>query len=68
MTDFQIGERVELVRCDDPYTRLQPGERGVVRHIDSLGTVHVAWDSGARLGMVLDAGDAIKHVEKGTER
>lgn len=50
----RVGDRVELVACDDPYTRLRPGERGTVTLIDSLGTVHVRWDSGAQLGLVPD--------------
>jgi hypothetical protein len=63
MSEFEVGDRVELVRCNDPYTRLAPGEQGVVRFIDDLDTVHVAWDSGARLGMCADAGDVIKKVQ-----
>lgn len=45
-------QRVELIRCSDPFTRLQPGERGTVVLVDSLGTVHVEWDSGSTLGLV----------------
>lgn len=48
----QPGERVELVRTIDPYTHLSPGSRGTVTAVDALGTVHVAWDSGSRLGLV----------------
>ena len=54
----QVGDRVELVRCTDQYTRLKPGTRGEVTFIDSTGTVHVKWDGGARLGLVEEAGDA----------
>jgi hypothetical protein len=46
------GERVELVRCTDEFTRVQPGDRGTVQFIDSLGTVHVKWDSGRFLGLI----------------
>lgn len=51
------GDRVRLIRCNDPYTRLQTGELGTVGSVDSMGTVHVSWDSGAQLGLVADAGD-----------
>ena len=47
-----IGRRVRLIRCDDPHTRLQPGTRGIVKGVDGLGTVHVAWDDGSRLGLI----------------
>jgi hypothetical protein len=46
------GDRVRLIRCNDPYTRLAPGDLGTVTLVDDLGTVHVDWDSGSRLGLV----------------
>lgn len=58
------GARVRLVRCDDQWTRLQPGELGTVLDTDDLGTVHVVWDSGARLGLVALAGDAYEVVRE----
>jgi len=52
------GARVVLIRCTDEHTRLEPGTLGTVTGVDDAGTVHVAWDTGARLGMVEAAGDA----------
>ena len=46
------GDRVELDYTSDPWTRLEPGARGNVVYEDSLGTVHVNWDDGSRLGLV----------------
>lgn len=46
------GDRVKLIYCSDPYTKLVPGSEGTVSMIDDVGTVHVKWDSGAYLGMV----------------
>jgi hypothetical protein len=46
------GDRVRLVHTPDPETRLIGGEIGTVTLIDGLGTVHVDWDSGSRLGLV----------------
>lgn len=54
MSDTLLGARVRLVRCTDPYTLLDPGAEGVVVHVDDVGTVHVLWDSGARLGLIPD--------------
>jgi hypothetical protein len=60
MTSYLRGQRVALIHTSDPYTRLRPGDTGtVVRHDDTLHTVHIAWDSGSRLAMCLDAGDRI---------
>ena len=51
------GKRIRLVRCNDPYTRLQPGTLGTVVLVDSVGTVHVSWDDGSSLGLCPDDGD-----------
>lgn len=48
---YPVGIRVELVRMDDPYTRLHPGDRGTVT-IDDIGTIFVNWDNGSGLGIV----------------
>lgn len=49
---FPKGARVELDYMDDPYTKLRPGDKGTVNHIDDMGTIHIEWDSGSRLGVV----------------
>jgi Domain of unknown function (DUF4314) len=49
--EMKVGDRVEVVRCYDAYTKLRPGTRGNVTLIDELGTVHVRWDDGRNLGL-----------------
>ena len=46
------GGRIRLISCDDPYTQLKPGTRGVITLVDGLGTVHVTWDDGSRIGLI----------------
>ena len=46
------GDRIRLISTTDRYTSLLHGDLGTVRRIDSLGTVHVDWDSGSKLGLV----------------
>ena len=58
---FKIGDRVQLVSTTDPYTSLKPGDKGTVRHIDDLGTIHINWDCGSSLGMV-PGEDVIKKI------
>ena len=49
---YPKGTRVELVHMDDPYNRkLVPGCKGTVRWVDDMGTIHVDWDCGSRLGV-----------------
>ncbi len=50
---YSPGTRVELIRMNDPYNfDLRPGSQGTVTAVDSIGTVHVAWDCGSSLGVV----------------
>lgn len=51
--EYPVGTRVELVKMDDPYTKLVPGDKGTVTKIDDTGTIHVNWDKGSSLGIIL---------------
>lgn len=46
------GQRVRLIRCTDQHTDIEPGAEGRIAHVDSLGTRHVDWDDGRRLGLI----------------
>jgi hypothetical protein len=58
------GDRVELTGVPDDYLRfaLAAGEQGTVESTDSLGTIHVAWDNGARVGIIAEAADMIRRI------
>lgn len=49
---YPAGTRVELVRMNDPYSKLQPGDQGTVDFVDDTGTIFCSWDSGSTLGVV----------------
>lgn len=49
---YPKGTRVEHIRMDDPYSPLNPGDRGTVRSVDDMATVFVDWDSSSGLGIV----------------
>lgn len=53
--EYPSGIRVELVRMDDPYSRLKPGDRGTVDFVDDIGTIFCRWDCGSSLGVVYGA-------------
>lgn len=40
----------------DPWSTLTPGTEGTVSMVDGMGTVHVDWDSGHRLGLIVEPG------------
>lgn len=48
---YPAGTRVELVRMEDKYRKLAPGEKGTVTGVDDIGTIHVNWDCGSTLGV-----------------
>ena len=51
---YRPGARVKLLRMNDPYRPdLKAGALGTVLHVDDIGTIHVSWDCGSSLGVVL---------------
>ena len=60
---YPSGTRVELVHMDDPYTSLTTGDKGTVKHVDDMGTIHISWDCGSSLGVVYGV-DVVK-ITKG---
>jgi hypothetical protein len=46
---------VELIRMDDPYAALKPGDQGTVSFVDDIGTIFVDWDCGSTLGAAYGA-------------
>ncbi len=62
--EFPEGTRVALVRMDDPYSKLEPGDRGTVKGVDDGGTIHVSWDKGSSLGIAYGEDSCRKLSEK----
>ena len=58
---YPAGTRVELVHMDDPYTSLTTGDKGTVRCVDDMGTIHISWDCGSSLVAVY-GGDIITKI------
>ena len=48
---YPKGTRVDLVRMNDPYTKLRPGDHGTVDFIDDAGSIFCIWDNGSTLGV-----------------
>ena len=49
---YPRGTRLVLVRMNDPYTKLRPGDLGTVDCIVDAGTLFCRWDNGSTLGVV----------------
>lgn len=50
--DHLIGKKIQLISCQDEYTKLTPGKNGVITFIDDMGTLFVDWEDGSRLGLI----------------
>ena len=59
------GDRVELLAASDDDARfgLAAGDCGTVEFTDSLGTVHVRWDGGQRVGIIAAERDLIRCIQ-----
>lgn len=56
---FPKGTRVRLVFMNDRYAP-PSGMLGTVDHVDDMGTIHVRWDNGSGLGVVLGEDVCVK--------
>jgi len=62
---YRAHDRVVLEYTGDPHTKLKPGAEGTVLHyLPDQRTVHVRWDDGSTLGILLDAGDRIRLIHR----
>lgn len=51
---YPKGCRVKLNYMNDPYRPdLKEGALGTVMYVDDTGTIHVSWDCGSTLGVLL---------------
>lgn len=48
---YNKGDRVELVKMDDPHVTIPVGTKGTVCSVDDIATIHVNWDNGSSLGV-----------------
>ncbi|MQY11487.1 hypothetical protein SRB5_16060 [Streptomyces sp. RB5] len=58
---YKKDDRIALVHTTDPHTALAPRDTGTVRRFDArLSILHVNWDSGSTLSMLLEDGDEVR--------
>ena len=50
--NYPKGTRVELIKMNDMHAPVI-GTLGTVTSVDAIGTIHVNWDDGKCLGVVL---------------
>lgn len=65
-TRYPKGSRIRLICMEDPFAPVDAGTKGTVRLVDDMGTIHVDWDNGRRLG-VIPGIDSFEVIAKGDE-
>lgn len=53
---YPVGTRIELVHMNNPQA-VPSGTRGTVEHIDDAGQIHMKWDNGRSLAVMLEVDD-----------
>ena len=51
---YPVGTRLVLIRMEDPFTHLRPGDVGTVQGVDDLGQIKMRWDRGGSLSLIPD--------------
>jgi hypothetical protein len=59
------GKRVTLIRMEDPYTDLRPGDKGTIKGEDDMGHVLVNWDKGSSLSLLPDVDEY--HIQESSK-
>ena len=63
---YPQGTRVVLVRMNDLYTKLRPGDLGTLDFIDDVGTLFCRWDNGSTIGAVFGEDEIRLYDNTGT--
>ena len=59
--DFPVGSKVMMIYSADPFAPIEGGTEGTVSSVDDIGTIHVNWNNGRCLGVVLSE-DVIEKI------
>ena len=62
---YTIGTKVKLIKMYDMH-EVPVGTKGIIEFIDDIGTLHIKWENGSTLGLVVgvDEFEIIEEQEK----
>ena len=58
---FKPGDRIKLIHMIDEQA-VPDGTKGTIDHIDDIGQLHVNWDNGRHIAVILGL-DSIEKIE-----
>ena len=47
------GKRLRLIQMNNEPNPVLPGTEGTIYYVDNAGTIHVRWDDGSLLGVII---------------
>lgn len=50
---YKLGTRVKLIKMYDELSAIPTGTEGIIESIDDIGTLHINWDNGSSLGLIV---------------
>lgn len=50
---YPEGTRIRLNSMSDPYAPVESGTEGEVSNVDSMGNIHMKWDNGRSLSLIM---------------
>ena len=50
---YKAGMKIRLIKMYDYIAPIPPLTTGIIEHIDDIGTLHVIWENGRNLGLVV---------------
>lgn len=48
------GKRLRLIQMNNEPNPVSPGTEGTIYGVDDAGTIHLNWDDGSLLGVIID--------------
>ncbi len=65
--EYPIGTIIEVINMQDDYNPIEKGTQGEIVKVDDAGTLHMKWDNGRTLGIVVGV-DSFKVISKPCEQ
>lgn len=51
------GTKIKLIKLVDPYSVIPQGTMGMVKSVDDLGQIHIAWSNGSNIALIEEIDD-----------